>query len=284
MVVDLRVRPPIPSFIATGLYQGPGMTDHPDYPRLPSTRARSIPLLLQEMDAADVDVAVVPGRHSVAPFGIVPNEELDDLVSSHPGRFVAFMSVDLQWSMDRILDEIDRWLSRPGFVGVVLEPTISPEPSFSRMDDRRLYPIYEACVRHDVPVAVTLSGVLQAFTRRPYELSDPVQAYRVALDFPRLDIHIGHAAYPNVMQMIGICMACPNVWLSPDLYLTALFPGAQEYAKAAHTYLPTRTVFGTGYPVKPFDRMIEAYRDWGWPIEVQEAVLDKNARRLLRMS
>ncbi|MGE0803262.1 MAG: amidohydrolase family protein [Lautropia sp.] len=283
MVVDMRVRPAIPSFIATGLYQGPGKTDHPSFPRLPSTQARSIPLMLEEMADAGVSYGVVPGRYSLPPFGTVPNEELDQLVSAYPGRLGAFMGLDLRWTTERMLAEMAQWLARPGFVGVAIEPTISLEPSITRMDDRRLYPIYEECVRRDVPVSVTLSGVLQAFTRQPYELSDPVQAYRVALDFPTLDIHIGHAGYPWVMNMIGVCMACPNVWLSPDLYLTSLFPGVQDYATAALNYFPTRTVFGTGYPVKPFAQMIEAYRAWGWPAEIQEAVLDGNARRLLRI-
>lgn len=86
------------------------------------------------------------------------------------------------------------------------------------------------------------------------------------------------------MEMIGVCLTCPNVWLSPDLYLTNVFPGAQEYAKAAATYLPRRTLFGTGYPAKPFKPMIDAYAAWGWPQDVVAAILGGNAARLLRLA
>ncbi|AOB40090.1 amidohydrolase [Bordetella parapertussis] len=284
MIVDLRLRPPIPGFARSTLYQAGPKTSHPDFPVEPSVGQCSLPLLISEMDAAGVAVGVVPGRYSMEPFGIVSNDELATLFADYPGRFVGFMGLDLGWPMQRMLDEIDARVGTPGFRGVALEPTISADASFCGMNDKRLYPIYEACVKHGVPVSVTLSAVLQAFTKRPYEHSNPVQAYQVAIDFPSLDIVIAHAAYPWVMEMIGVCLTCPNVWLSPDLYLTNVFPGAQEYAKAAATYLPRRTLFGTGYPAKPFKPMIDAYAAWGWPQDVVAAILGGNAARLLRLA
>lgn len=283
MIIDMRLRPPLPSLVASVLYQEVGKTEHPDFPRLPSVAARSVDLLLAEMDAAEVAVGVVPGRYSLEPFGQVPNEEMEALFARHPGRFVGFMGIDLRWPMERILDEIDRRSRAPGFVGVSIEPAIALEPSFSTMDDPLLYPIYEACVQRDLPVSVTLSAVLQGFTRRPYEYSNPIQAYKVATDFPKLDIHIAHAGYPWIMEMIGVCLACPNVWLSPDLYMVDLFPGAQEYAKAARNYFADRTLWGSNYPTKPFKPMLDAYRKWDWPDTTTRKVLGLNAKRLLRL-
>ncbi|MHA6732250.1 amidohydrolase family protein [Devosia sp. A369] len=283
MIIDARLRPPIAGILESSLYQSVGKTEHPDFPRLPSTQARSLPMLIEEMNEAGIDLAVVPGRYSLEPFGTVKNQTLAGLFGQYPGRFVGFMGVDLRWSTDEILAEIDRCFRIPGFVGVSLEPTISLDPSFSLMTDKRLYPIYDECVRRNIPVNVTLSGVLQAFTKQPYEWGSPIQAYKVAMDFPKLDIHIAHAGYPFVMEMIGVCMACPNIWLAPDLYMTDLFPGAQEYAKAVRNYLSDRTVFGSNYPTKPFTPMIEAYRRWDWPEATFNKVMGDNARRLLRL-
>lgn len=284
MIIDMRLRPPIPSIVRSVLYQGAGTTDHPDFLRLPSTRERSIPMLIQEMDTAGIATGVIPGRYSLEPFGQIPNEELATLFQENIDRFVGFLGLDLRWTTGQMLDEINRWMGKPGFVGVSLEPSIALEPTFAQMDDRRLYPIYEECVRRNIPVNVTLSGALQSITRQPYERSHPTQVYQVAIDFPKLDIHIAHGGYPWVMEMIGICMACPNVWLSPDLYMVGLFPGAQDYAKAALNYLSSRTLFGSNYPTKPFTPMIDAYKAWGWPKDVQSKIFGENAKRLLRLA
>jgi len=284
MIIDMRLRPPIPSFARSTLYQAEPKTSHPDFPVEQSVKHCSLPMLISEMDAAGVDVGVVPGRYSMEPFGNVSNDELAALFRDYPGRFVGFLGIDLAWPMQRILDEIELRAGMPGFVGVVLEPTISQDDSYRGMGDKRLYPIYEACSKRELPISVTLSAVLQAFTKRPYEISNPIQAYQVAMDFPNLDIVIAHAAYPWVMEMIGVCLTCPNIWLSPDLYMTGVFPGAQEYAKAAATYLSKRTLFGTGYPAKPFKPMIDAYSAWGWPEEVTASILGGNAQRLLRLA
>lgn len=283
MVIDMRLRPPTPGFVRSTLYQNTGLTEHPEFARLPSTTHRSVPMLVGEMDAAGVEMGVVPGRHSLEPFGTAPTEELVRLAEKYPGRFLVFAGLDLRGSADEMLKELRRWTRRQGVVGVSIEPTIGLNPSITGVADRGLYPVYEYCAQHELPISITLSAVLQGITRQPYERSNPIQLYQIAHDFPKLQIHVGHAAYPWVMEMIGICMTCPNVWLSPDLYMSSLFPGAQEYAKAAVSYFPTRTVFGTGYPVKPFAAMIDAYKEWNWPKAVEQQIFRDNARRLMHL-
>jgi hypothetical protein len=174
-------------------------------------------------------------------------------------------------------------LALPGFTGISIEPTIARTREIERADDRRLYPIYEECVNRRVPINISLSAGLQSTVNRPYELGSPVQIYQVAKDFPALDIHVAHAAWPYVMEMIGICFACPNVWLSPDQYMITRVPGAQEYVKAANNYFPDRTLFGTSYPSKPLGAMVQSYDEWAWEPGVRDKILGTNARRLLRL-
>ncbi len=286
MVVDMRLRPPLPSLLNSVLFQeaeGVSQTRLAEFPRPPSAAARSIKMLIQEMDAVEMRFGVVMGRNSMPPFNVISNDEIGRLTDAFPGRFVGWVGVDLQQGVDANLSEIRRCLSMGGFKGISLEPTISLNPSIRRADNRSLYPYYEECLRQDVPVNITLSGVLQRLTGQPYELSSPVQVYQVAVDFPKLDIHVAHGAYPNVMEMIGIALTCPNVWLSPDLYMAKQWPGSSEYAKATRHFLGTRTLFGSNYPSKPFPQMITAYRDWGWPEQVLTSVLEGNALRLMRM-
>lgn len=280
----MRLRPPLDSWVdkpnfARGIYYPVRI----GFDRPPSAESRSVELLIEEMDAAGIEVGVIMGRQSTEPLGAIPNDEIAQCVRDHPGRFLAWAGIDLAQPMDACLAEITRTLALPGFTGVSIEPTIARTRDIVRADDRRLYPIYEECVKRRVPVNISLSAVLQATVNRPYELSSPIQIYQVAKDFPGLDIHVAHAAWPYVMEMIGVCFVCPNVWLSPDQYMIKRVPGAQEYVKAANNYFADRTLFGTSYPSKPLGAMVRCYDEWDWEPGVREKVLSANARRLMRL-
>lgn len=287
-IVDMRLRPPVPSLTKSVLYQGSnavgiGKTAHPDFPRPPSTRERSVEMLIKEMDEAGVAVGSVPGRHSMEPFGIVSNEEICGLAEKYPGRFVGWIGLDLREGPDSWISSIRTWTARKGIVGVSIEPAISLKPDITRADDKRLYPIYEECVKRDLPVNITLSGLLQRLTGRSYDYADPKQIYPVAMDFPTLNIHVAHGGYPWVMEMLGVALTCTNVWASPDLYMAPQWPGAREYAVAANDFLQDRVLYGSNYPARPFPQQIAAYRSWGWKDGVIEKVLGLNACRLLKL-
>lgn len=287
MIIDMRLRPPLPGFVRSTIFEkaeaGGYRPTRQWFPRPASAEARSFPMLIDEMNQAGVDVGVVMGRYSAEPLGCIPNEEIAGCVRGHEGRFIGWAGVDLAWPMDRCIAEIRRCLAMPEFRGVSIEPTVSRLPDLAGADDRRLYPIYEECQRLDAPISITLSAILQVSARAPYERSSPVQLYQVAQDFPRLDIHVAHAAWPWVMEMIGVAFTCPRVWLSPDQYLIEQIGGADEYVKAANNYFADRTLFGSAYPAKPLPHMVNAYRKWPWNEGVEAKVMGQNARRLMRL-
>jgi predicted TIM-barrel fold metal-dependent hydrolase len=280
----MRLRPPLKSWIAQLQFtRGDDYYRNLGYEKPPSTRTQSTADLLAEMDRAEVQWGVIMGRQSEAPLGVIPNDEIAECIREHPSRFVGWAGLDLKQSTDWCLAEIERCLQMPGFKGVSIEPPISRDPSIHGPDDSRLYPIYEECQRREVPINVTLSAQLQARLNRPYEDSSPLPLYRVAKDFPKLTIHVAHAAWPYVMEMIGVAFVCPNVWLSPDQYMVKRLPGAMEYAKAVQNYFYDRACFGTAYPSRPHDRMVEEYRQLGFTSEVYAKVMSKNALRLMKM-
>lgn len=283
-IVDMRLRPPLKSWVqqiqftrSDDYYRNLG------YERPTSTRTQAMEDLLGEMDRAEVQWGVVMGRQSESPLGVIPNDEIAECIRRYPTRFVGWAGLDLSRPIDWCLSEIDRCMKFPGFKGVSVEPPISKDPSIHGADDRRLYPIYEECQRREIPLNITLSAQLQARLNRPYEDSSPLALYRVSKDFPKLTIHVAHAAWPYVMEMIGVCFVCPNVWLSPDQYMVKRLPGAMEFAKAVRSYFYDRAVFGTAYPSRPHDRMVEEYQQLGFNSDVYEKVMSKNALRLMRM-
>lgn len=283
MYIDMRLRPPLASWLRTPLFTagGKSATSHPAFPRAPSVEEQSADLLIQEMDEAGIDIGVVMGRQSPGALGSASNAELEAWMARHPGRFIAWTGIDVTVPMDEVLAEVRRCHALPGFHGVSIEPTIAP--GFESADDPRLQPLYDECQRLKIPVSVTLSAILQSSERRPIAYSSPVQLYRLALAFPKLDIHVAHAAWPWVSEMIGVAFTCPNIWLSPDQYLVPQLPGAKEFAHAALNYFADRTLFGTAYPFKPFAPMVDAYRAWGWPADIERKVFGENALRLMRL-
>ena len=181
-------------------------------------------------------------------------------------------------AVEAMLAETRRCMARPGFKGISIEPTIAP--GFSSAADPRLFALYDECQRIGAPVSITLSAILQASERCAFDHGKPAQIYDVARMFPKVTLHVAHAAWPWVMDMIGVAFTCPNVWLSPDQYLVSTLPGAELYAKAAASYFPERMLFGTAYPFKPLAPMVAAYRSWQWPAPIERKILGENALRL----
>ena len=284
MIIDMRLRPPLTSWVKQLQFtRGDDYYTFQGFERPPSTRTRSMDLLLAEMDRAQIRWGVIMGRQAADPLGVIPNHEIAECIAAYPNRFVGWAGLDLSRPMDWCLQEIRSCLKLPGFKGVSIEPSISRDPTLHRADDERLYPIYEECVRLDVPLNITLSAQLQARTGRPYEDSSPLPIARVARDFPKLTIHVAHCAWPYVMEMIGVAFVCPNVWLSPDQYMVKRLPGADQYIKAVSNYFQDRTVFGTAYPSRPHAQMVEEYRQLGFNDELYRKIMYENALRLMKM-
>jgi predicted TIM-barrel fold metal-dependent hydrolase len=285
-IVDMRTRPPLETWVTKAQFRQGGVyyPTRVGFSRPPSAEQRSVDLLVSELDAAGVRWAVIMGRQSVEPTGSIPNDEIAACVAKYPDRFLAWAGIDITRPMDWCLAEIDRCAKLPGFKGVSIEPAIARgERSFWAYDPR-FYPIYEECLKLDLPINITLSAVLQMNPGRGYEYASPLQIYRVAKDFPKLDIHIAHAGWPAVMDMIGVAFVCPNVWLSPDQYFIKQIPQAQEYWKAANYYMQERTLFSSNYPSRPHSEMIKACAEWPWDAGVLPKIMGRNALRLMRMS
>ncbi len=284
MIVDMRLRPPTKSWIEKPQYKK-GVPFYPSrvgFPRPPSAEQRSMSLMFEEMDQAGITWGVAMGRHSAEPLGAIPNDEIRDVIEAFPERFVSFAGIDVRKSPIEMLGEADRCLAWPGFVGVSIEPGASNPPL--KANDRKLYPLYEACVARDVPISISLSNLLCAMVGAPVEYSHPAPLYDVARDFPKLDIIISHAAWPWIYETIGLAFACHNIYVSPDLYMVGLnMPGAAEYIRAANSFLSDRLLFGTAYPSRPLIESVQAFEKWYFEPGVKEKVLGKNALRVMRM-
>lgn len=277
-VIDFRLRPPFGAFrelvVFRNAERSARMARDLGFEPAPSVRAASMPLLLEEMDAAGVRVGVVTGRSGTV-LGSVENSEIEALVAAHPGRFAGIAYI-APHDRDAAIAEIDRAMAA-GFKGVVIEPGLARPAMY--LDDARLYPVYAHLEGRGVPLVFMAGG--NAGPDVSY--TSPEHIDRVARDFPRLTIVSAHGNWPWVSEILHVCYRRPNVHLSPDMYLFGGMPGALDYVDAANGFLADRFLFGSAYPLLPTDAAVRAFLRFPVKDEVVDRVMYANAARILRL-
>ena len=284
MAIDFRVRPPYGESLKMNLFSGllPANDRFKEPPlnvgkkRVPSAVAGSIDMMVQEMDAGGIDVAVLMGRKTNNPvFGNTKTAELDEICKKFPGRFVGFAGLnpaDEDWR-DQLEDAVGR-----GFKGIGFDPGWYATPI--RCDAPELIPLYQACEEKGLIASITSSIYLGP----DVSYSEPAAIHRVAARFPKLKIVVPHACWPHTPQMLGVALICPNVYLMPDCYFyNPHVPFADEFADAANGYLMGQLLFASTYPVSGFQAAIDG---WSKRPLCREALLNSlhyNAAKLLNL-
>ena len=273
MIVDFSLRPPYKSLANMESYRRrPEDTFAARIGLTPSRayRERSMDLLLDEMDEAGIVHAACHGR---ARDGS-KNADLLDLMTDYPGKFTAFADINLS-DLGAAAAEAG-WCLDMGFVGVTLEPGLSPTPMYP--DDAGLYPIYELCQQRGGHVLLTLS----AYDGPDISYSSPVHLDRVAADFPSVNLIVRHACWPWVTEACGVALRRRTVHLIPDAYGVNM-PGHMQWVEAANTYLADRLLFGTAFPIVPLKPIVDAFHKLPFRDDVREKVEYGNAARLLNL-
>ncbi|MBP5856521.1 amidohydrolase [Marivibrio halodurans] len=284
-IIDMRLRPPIPAWTRGSVFR---TAMH--YPRqmISFKGARSawledLDLLFEEMDSASIRYGVLIGRASsgAGTLGGVDNAEIVEAVNRYSDRFLGFLGVDLD-DIDKGLGEIRDYASVENIKGISIEPGSAREPRWS--DDASLDPIYEIALEYDLPVSISLSGLLSVLGGHDITWSSPVSIQRVAQKYPDLKIIVSHAAWPYAQEMVVVALACPNIYVSPDLYAsTKGMICADTYVQGANMFLEDRTLFGTAYPVKDIQDSLRDFLDLGYRQDIVPKILYGNAAKLLKL-
>lgn len=281
--IDMRLRPPIPEWV-----NGPTFKTAMYYPRkVPNFRGarsawlESMDILFEEMDATGVKYGVMMGRAASGDLGGVGNSAIVKAAAKWPDRFVGFLGIDLE-NIAASLAEARELASEPGIRGISIEPGSSKTPRLS--DDKALNPIYEACLQLGLPVSISLSGLLSALGGHDLSWCSPIPVQRAAMRYPELPIIVSHAAWPWAEQMVVIALCCPNIYVSPDVYISkANIPCAKTYVDAANCYLSDRTLWGTAYPTQNLEEGTRDFLGMGFDPAIVDKVAYSNAAKLLKL-
>lgn len=268
-IIDFRVRLRTPELLSAW---SPEPAPHfREYVRLykmsPRLEFQKPEETIVEMEKEGIERAVLCGG------SLQDNSEITRMVERFPERFVGVAGCrpDLDGIMKSYRGIRDA-LKNMGLKGLSLGPYIMNIYS----NDKKLYPLYALCA--DLNKIVIIHASLHYNTLTPMELGNPRFFDEIAVDFPQLKIIMSHCGVGFGPAMaLAIAQRHENVYME----VSALIPKYvnQMFLHAFNSYLKKKVVFGTDYPLVPFEIVNEwkkVIREENW-----ERFFTKNAENLL---
>jgi len=221
---------------------------------------------IAEMDAAGIKRAVLCGG------SLKENFEIAKIIDRFPDRFVGIAGC--RPDIDGITDSyrgVREALSSMGLKGLSLGPYIMN----IHANDKKLYPLYALCT--DLQKIVIIHASLHYNTLTPLDLGDPRFFDEIAVDFPDLKIVMSHSGVGFGVMALAIGQRHENVYME----VSALYPKYLNpmFLHAFNTYLKDKVIFGTDYPLVPFN-VVEEWKKVIRP-ENWEAFFRLNGEKLL---
>lgn len=224
---------------------------------------------LRHLDEVGVECVVVLAERSPATTCDVPTEEVLEFCQGEE-RFIPFCNINIHLTDDPLRDFQD-YLEK-GARGLKIHPV----HQLFYPDDARLYPIYALAQDRGVPVMFHTGSSI--FPGAKLKYGDPLFLDDIAVDFPDLTIIMSHGGrgfwYDRAQFLVKIR---PNVYIDvsglPPSKLLDYFPEMER--------LKDKFLFGTDWPGAMMDRNIEAILALPISSMAKEAILMKNARRVL---
>lgn len=242
----------------------------------PVQGVQSLESFMKDLDEAGISKIVFTGRDNTSLNGwSLPNDVIAEAVRKYPDRIIGMVGIDPLKPRRAILAEIDRGINKLGLRGISMDVA----PCQFGPNDRRMYRIYEECIKYDIPVVFTMGPG----ARGPFYLKygSPLLVDEVAVDLPELKIVCAHAGWPFTAEMIAVAYRHDNVWFDTSCY--HFMPGALLLVEAANSILADRMLFATAFPFNPIKPIVERFSKLDFKPDVLEKVMYRNAARLLKL-
>lgn len=221
-----------------------------------------------------VERAVLLAEHCPASSGNVRTETVLRLCRESDGFFLPFASVDPNTDGDAV-DRLRRYIDE-GVRGLKLYPSYQ----HFYPNESRVYPLYELCQEHRIPVLLHIGSSVIPNTRMKF--CDPIHLDDVAVDFPELPIVMAHGGRGFWYQVCEFLAAHHrNVYID----VTGLPPGRLTEYFPRMGALADKFVFGSDWPAMPKSvaENAEVIRGLGLGDAATAKILRTNAIRLLRL-
>jgi predicted TIM-barrel fold metal-dependent hydrolase len=208
------------------------------------------------------------------------NEYVSGVWKRHPGRIIqAWGAVD-PFKGEAAIREAKHAIHDLGMLGFHFHPIIG----HFAVNDRRLYPLFEAINEMKVPVMIDVGttgmgagmpGGMGAKIRHAH----PSAVDELAADFPNLTIIAAHTGWPWVEEMTAVALHKGNVFWEVSGYAPQYFP--PSLVRDIRGRLKDKILFGSDYPSIPYPRLLREWDELGYTDDVKERVFYRNAERVL---
>lgn len=238
-------------------------------------------VLLEQMDNAGVQYAVLQAYDLKAAGLDIPNEFVAETLKKYPDRFICgYASVDpIKRGLDSAISLLKEAYAM-GLRGLKLHPVcmeLFP-------NDKRIYPLYEKCIEYDIPVGYHIQPAPIPGSRLRFCNIVPID--ELAHDLPELKIqicHFGRYPYPPDVFDLMCCMRShPNVWADTSAPVPMTKEGILNTLRwVKQLGLTNKTMFGTDFPVQPQNWWVECVGQVDFTEEERYRVMGKNALRFV---
>lgn len=211
----------------------------------------------------------------------VSSEEIAAKAAEHADVLIPFGSVDPH-NVSEAVSRIGILARDYGVRGMKFHPSLQDfEPN-----DRKYYPIYEACAEHDL-VTLFHTGQTGIGAGLPggrgikLRYSDPMLLDDVAADFPTMTMIFAHPSVPWVDSSISIATHKANVYIDLSGWSPKYFP--PQLVRNVNSLLKHKALFGSDFPVLTPDRWMKDFAELGIKDDVVPLVMKENAIRVLKL-
>lgn len=206
------------------------------------------------------------------------SEKTSEIVERYPNKFMGFAYVDPRKGMDAVR-QLEYDVKELKLSAAYITSFRNGVPA----NDRRCYPIYAKAVELGIPVfiycSMNLAGSIAMDIGHPRYVDD------VARDFPELKIMAAVGGWPWVMEMIGLALRHPNVYISTEIHAPADFTiphkGFEPLLQWGNTKIQDKVCFASNWELQgiPLKTLVNQVLELPLDDSVKEKWLYKNASR-----
>jgi predicted TIM-barrel fold metal-dependent hydrolase len=221
----------------------------------PAWMATTLGQGLEAMDAAGCERAVLTVRQDGRTSVVSRPPTIDaglEMVTRAPDR----LRIALQ--LDDISSPVSaaRCVAEAGTLDEMVMVGVWPSFLECDLNDRRLYPVYTACVEAGLPVRINIGIVGPAWSSK---YQDPMLLEGLLIDFPELTVIGAHMGHPWEHLVMRLIMKFQNLHLMTSAYLPKYFhPDLVKFMGSSRGR--GRIMFASDFPVIPVARAIEEAR------------------------
>jgi predicted TIM-barrel fold metal-dependent hydrolase len=155
-----------------------------------------------------------------------------------------------------------------------------------RIDDPRMYPIFEKCVELDVPISFqTGQGTMRSNSRI---VARPIWIDNIARDFPELKIVALHSGYPWEEELVALAIDNDNIFICPDvppprLWHTAILEYLKEEGRFEGLGGSNKVVWATDWPLQDQETSLKEIDALALAPQIRKKLVRDNAIRIFKL-